>query len=127
MAYIRKPSNGKWSYTASLGIDSLTHKQKQKTKSRFATKKEGISAARKVEAEIENGIFVKETKITFESFAQDWIKTYAQNANISSVKARSKEMKHFISVWGPYALKKINKRIYQKPIIEISKNTAEIM
>src|SRR4051794_5898367 len=118
MAYIQKRSNGKWSYTVSLGIDPLTQKQKQKTKSGFATKKEAVSAARKVEAEVENGTFIKETKMTFESFAQDWINVYSQNAKISSVRARSKEMKHFISVWGPYPLKKISKQIYQKRIFE---------
>ncbi|MBT2729203.1 site-specific integrase [Bacillus sp. ISL-75] len=120
MAYIRKRNNGKWSYTVSLGIDPLTQKQKQITKSGFATKKEAASAARKVEAEIENGGFIKETKMTFESFAQDWIKLYAQNAKISSVRARSKEMKHFIKVWGPYPLKKISKQIYQRRIVELS-------
>lgn len=120
MAYIQKRSNGKWSYTVSLGIDPLTRKQKQKTKSGFATKKEAVSAARKVEAEIENGIFIKETKMTFETFTQDWIKVYAQNAKISSVRARSKEMKHFISAWGAHPLKKITKHMYQKRIVELS-------
>lgn len=120
MAYIRKRSNGKWSYTVSCGMDPLTKKQKQITKSGFATKKEAISAARKIEAEVENGTYLKETKMTFESFSHDWIKLYSQNAKISSVRARSKEMKHFISVWGPYPLKKINKQIYQKRIVELS-------
>ncbi|WP_461611923.1 site-specific integrase [Cytobacillus kochii] len=119
MAYIRKRGN-KWSYTVSCGIDPLTKKPKQITKSGFATKKEATSAARKIEAEVENGTYLKETNTTFEAFAQEWIKVYAQNAKISSVRARSKEMKHFISVWGPYQLKKISKQIYQKRIIELS-------
>ncbi|MCQ6281594.1 tyrosine-type recombinase/integrase [Bacillus sp. EB600] len=120
MAYIHKRSNGKWAYTVSCGIEPLTKKPKQITKSSFATKKEATSAARKVEAEVENGTFLKETKMTFESFAKDWIKVYAQNTKISSVRARSKEMKHFISVWGPYPLKKVSKQIYQKRIMELS-------
>lgn len=119
MAYYRN-RNGKWSYTVSLGIDPLTQKQKQITKSGFATKKEAISAARKVELEIENGTFIKETTMTFEAFTSEWIKYYSQSVKISSVRARSKEMKHFISVWGPYPLKKITKRIYQKRIVELS-------
>ena len=45
--------------------------------------------------------------MTFETFTNDWIKVYAQNAKISSVRARSKEMKHFISVWGPINLKRL--------------------
>jgi integrase len=119
MAYYRN-RNGKWSYTVSLGIDPLTRKQKQLTKSGFASKKEAASAAKKVELEIENGTFIKETTMTFEAFTSEWIKYYSQSAKISSVRARSKEMKHFISVWGPYPLKKITKRIYQKRIVELS-------
>jgi integrase len=120
MAYIYKRNNGKWGYTVSLGIDPLTKSQKQKTKSTFKTRKEAVSAARKLEAEIENGTYVEETKMTFEVFAQQWIKIYALNAKVSSVRARSKEMNHFISVWGPYPLKKISKQIYYKRIIELS-------
>lgn len=120
MAYYKKRSNGKWMYTVSLGIDPLTKKQKQKTKSGFATKKEAMAAARIVEAEVENGAFINETKMTFEAFTGDWINAYAQNAKISSVRARNKEMKHFISVWGPYPLKKITKQMYQKKILELS-------
>lgn len=71
MAYYRN-RNGKWSYTVSLGMDPLTQKQKQITKSGFATKKEAISAARKVELEIENGTFIKETTMTFEAFTSEW-------------------------------------------------------
>jgi integrase len=120
MAYIRKRSNGKWAYTVSVGIDPLTQKQKQKTKSGFDTKKEAVSAARKVEADIENGTFVKETKMTFESFTEDWIKAYSQNAKISSVRARSKEMKHFINVWGSLPIKKISKLMYQNRLMELN-------
>ncbi|MEC3814162.1 Arm DNA-binding domain-containing protein [Bacillus altitudinis] len=106
MAYIHKRKNGKWAYTVSIGIDPLTKKQKRITKSGFASKKEANSAARKLEEEIENGTFVKETKMTFEAFSQEWLSVYAQNSKVSSVRARSKEMKHFVSVWGPYPLKK---------------------
>lgn len=77
---------------------STDSKTETKNQIRICNKKEAVSAARRVEAEIENGPFVKETKMTFEMFAQDWIKVYSQNAKVSSVRARSKEMKHFISV-----------------------------
>ncbi|WP_240482450.1 Arm DNA-binding domain-containing protein [Fictibacillus enclensis] len=120
MAYFRKSSNGKWSYTISLGIDPLTKVQKQKTKSGFPTKKEAVSAARALEAEVEAGTYIKESKMTFQSFTDDWIKAYGQNAKVSSVRARSKELKHFTSVWGPYPLNKITRRDYQKRIIELS-------
>ncbi|WP_066057299.1 site-specific integrase [Robertmurraya korlensis] len=119
MAYIYKRDK-KWGYTVSLGIDPLTKRQKQKTKATFKTRKEAVSAARKLEAEIENGTYVEETKMTFEAFARQWIENYALNAKISSVRARSKEMNLFISEWGPYPLKKISKQVYHRRIIELS-------
>ena len=124
MAYIFK-RNGKWGYTVSLGIDPLTGRQKQKSQRNFTTKKEAVSTARKLEAEVENGTYVDETKMTFEVFAQEWIKVYAQNAKVSSVRARRKEMNHFISVWGHYQLKKITKRIYQNRILELSEKYSQ--
>jgi hypothetical protein len=51
----------------------------------------------------------KETNTTFKAFTQDWIKIYSQYTKISSVRARNKEMKHFISVLEPYQLIKISK------------------
>ncbi len=57
----------------------------------------------------------------FDNGIMEWMKTYVQCAKISSIRARSKEMKHFISIWGPLPLKKITKQMYQKRIIELSK------
>ncbi|WP_269749102.1 site-specific integrase [Halobacillus mangrovi] len=120
MAYIRKRKNGKWSYTVSVGIDPLTKRQKQKTKSGFNTSKEAKSAARKLEEEIEKGTYVNESRINFEAFTQEWIKVYGQNAKTSSVRARKKEMNHFISVWGPYSLNKITKQNYHEVIVKLA-------
>ncbi|WP_338779560.1 hypothetical protein [Metabacillus sp. FJAT-52054] len=58
--------------------------------------------------------------MTFETFADDWIKIYAKIAKVSSVRARSKEMKYFISAWGPYPLAKVTKQLYQKRLHELS-------
>lgn len=42
------------------------------------------------------------TNTLIEKNAHDWLKTYSRSGvKISSVRAREKEMKHFISVWGP--------------------------
>ena len=39
---------------------------------------------------------------------------------MSSVRARDKEMKHFINVWGPYPISRITKKMYQDRIIDLS-------
>ncbi|APH06545.1 site-specific integrase [Bacillus weihaiensis] len=110
-----------WSYKVYLGTDPLTNKRMFDRKGGFKTQREAKAAARLVEIEKENGTYLKESEIPFEKFAQDWLKTYSRSGvKISSVRAREKEMKHFINVWGHYPISKITKKMYQDRIIDLS-------
>ncbi|MGD6845211.1 tyrosine-type recombinase/integrase [Bacillus infantis] len=110
-----------WTYIIDLGFDPLTKKRQQISKGGFKTKKEAQAAARIVELEKQNGTLVKESKISFEQFALDWLKAYSRSGvKISSVRAREKEMKHFTSVWGPFPVGRITKKMYQDRIIDLS-------
>nr|WP_151257072.1 hypothetical protein [Bacillus stercoris] len=61
------------------------------------------------------------SKLSFEQFVKDWIKTYSRSGvKISSVQAREKEVKHFISVWGPFKISQITKKMYQDRMLELS-------
>ncbi|HZG72781.1 MAG TPA: Arm DNA-binding domain-containing protein, partial [Chondromyces sp.] len=92
-----------WSYHIYLGTDPLTKKRLEISKGGFKTKKEAQAAARLIELQKDNGTLIKESNLSFETFAKDWLKTYSRSGvKISSVRAREKEMKHFISVWGSY-------------------------
>ena len=110
-----------WTYVVDMGIDPLTKKRRpQISKGGFKTKKEAMAAARIVELEKQNGTLTKESLIPFEQFAQDWLKNYSRSGvKISSVRAREKEMKHFISVWGPFPISKITKKMYQERILDL--------
>ncbi len=110
-----------WSYHIYLGIDPLTKKRMEISKGGFKTKKEAAAAARIVEMEKENGTLIKESRMSFEEFAKDWLKSYGRSGvKISSVRAREKEMKHFISVWGSFPISKITKKMYQDRILDLS-------
>lgn len=39
---------------------------------------------------------------------------------ISTVRAREKEMKKFIAVWGPYPITKITKKMYENRMLELN-------
>ncbi|MBD7966248.1 site-specific integrase [Fictibacillus norfolkensis] len=119
MAHYRKRGE-RWSYIIDYGIDPLTKKRRQISKGGFEKKRDAQAAARIIEREIENGTFTKESSMPFETFAHDWLKSYGPKVKISSVRARDKEMKHFISVWGPYPIKNITKKMYQDRINELS-------
>ncbi|WP_110926843.1 site-specific integrase [Bacillus massiliglaciei] len=109
-----------WSYHIYLGIDPLTKKRMEISKGGFKTKKEAQAAARLVEIEKQNGTLIKESRMSFEEFAKDWLKSYSRSGvKVSSVRAREKEMKHFISVWGPYPISKITKKMYQDRILDL--------
>lgn len=110
-----------WTYVVDMGIDPLTKKRRpQISKGGFKTKREAQAAARLVEMEKEKGTLTKESRMPFESFAKDWLKSYSRSGvKVSSVRAREKEMKHFVSVWGAYPVSKITKKMYQERMLEI--------
>lgn len=115
-----------WSYHIYLGIDPLTKKRKEISKGGFKTKKEAQAAARLVELAKDNGTLIKESDMPFEQFAQDWLKTYSRSGvKISSVRAREKEMKHFTSVWGPYPISRITKKMYEERILELNEKYSQ--
>jgi integrase len=92
----------------------------------FKTKKEAQAAARNIEQEKDNGTLIKESNISFENFSYDWLKTYGRSwVKVSSVRARDKEMKHFISVWGPYSISRITKKMYQDRIFDLSEQHSQ--
>ncbi|MGD7007576.1 tyrosine-type recombinase/integrase [Metabacillus sp. 84] len=63
MAYFRKLSNGKWSFTVDVGRDPLSGKRKQVTRGGFKLKKDAAEAAAQVAQEFKNK---KPGSLTFE-------------------------------------------------------------
>jgi integrase len=107
-------------------MDSATKKRREISKGGFKTKKEAQAAARLVELAKDNGTLIKESEMPFEQFTQDWLKTYSRSGvKISSVRAREKEMKHFTSVWGPYPISRITKKMYEERILELNEKYSQ--
>jgi hypothetical protein len=76
-----------WTYKVYIGTDPLTKKRIYESKGGFKTQKEAKAAARLVEIQKENGTFIKESNISFETFAKDWLKTYSRSGvKVSSVR-----------------------------------------
>ncbi|WP_456272648.1 site-specific integrase [Bacillus sp. AK031] len=115
-----------WTYRVYMGVDPLTKKRITESKGGFKTQREAKAAARLIETQKENGTYLKESEMSFEQFTRDWLKTYGRSGvKVSSVRAREKEMKHFISVWGPYPISKISKKMYQDRIIVLSEQYSQ--
>ncbi|WP_285769115.1 Arm DNA-binding domain-containing protein [Peribacillus sp. SI8-4] len=56
-----------------IGIDPVTGKRKQKTKSGFTIKKEAVVAPAALIHELEQGIYIEESCQTFADFAKEWL------------------------------------------------------
>lgn len=78
MGYIRKRSNG-WSYTVSLGLNLKTNEYKQKSKGGFKTKAECKAAMVEIENKINKNEYFEESKITLESYLNEWLDNIRYN------------------------------------------------
>lgn len=114
MAYIRKRGST-WSYTADIGIDPVTGKRKQKTQGGFSSKREASAAAKIVEYQYSQGIYVHEKNITFKDFANDWLRLYAATGKIkeSSVDARRTCMNRIFKHISNIPIKNVTRKMYQ--------------
>lgn len=119
MAYIRK--RGKtWYYTVDIGRDPVTGGRRQETKGGFRTKKDAEIAAAKVEADVANGIFVKETRSTFEEYAETWLKMYKlTDAKPSSIRQREYQIQTLNEYFGKLPLPSITKKKYREAILDM--------
>lgn len=63
----------RWAYVVDAGIDPVSGKRRQRTKSGFATKKEAESALREMIGTVEAGTYVSTTGVTVGEYLAGWI------------------------------------------------------
>lgn len=109
----------KWSFTIDIGIDPRTGKRKQKTMSGFNTRAEAVEKATEIHYELTQGTYIKEKDITFEQFAEDWLKLYEKTVKTSTVRIRNHETNHLIEQFKYVKLKDITKKMYQDCLLRL--------
>jgi integrase len=137
MAYIRRRGckcpkdakrctcGAKWSFTIDIGTDPVTGKRKQLTKSGFDTRRDAELAAIRAEAEVASGTFVRETRATFEEYAQLWLKQYQMSgAKKSSIRQRDYQIRSLLRYFGKKELSKITRKNYREAILDMSSKMA---
>ncbi|MGG0844081.1 tyrosine-type recombinase/integrase [Peribacillus simplex] len=120
MAYFRKRGD-KWSYTVNLGIDPITKKRKQITKSGFSSKTAAKDAAKEIEFKVSRGEFVQDSNMNFHTLAEKWLESYSTQAKVSSVLARTKESNVLLKQWKNTPIKSISKSVYREYLNELCK------
>lgn len=106
MAYFRK--RGKtWSFT----IDG-------KEKGGFRTKKDAEIAATKMQLEIDTGMYIQPSEITFKDYAENvWLPVYGRSVKPGSIRVRQHELRALIEVLGAETkMQKISAPYYEKAI-----------
>lgn len=102
-----------WSYSVDIGRDE-TGKRKKKGKGGFRTQKEAKEAAAIMEAELANGIFVDEKKITFGEFANKWLQKHRNEIKPTSLYIYEYAVNKLNNIFNNTILKNITKIQYQK-------------
>ncbi|MGX7593666.1 tyrosine-type recombinase/integrase [Planococcus plakortidis] len=124
MAHFRE-KNGSWEYIVSAGKDPVTQKYTKIRKSGFRTKTAAKNEARRIEEELKQGTYVKESSTTFGAFVDQWLAHYEKRAKVSSVRARRIAAKRLLDVWEHHPVSSITLSMYQQRMDDLSLQFSE--
>lgn len=119
MATYEKRGNT-WRYRISTGKNPTTGKYEYISKSGFQRKSDAKHHAEMVERQLRTGEYIAPSTSTFKQVADDWLKQYANDVKVSSVRAREKAIYHAIQRFGTYPIQSIKKRDYQRFVDDMS-------
>lgn len=110
-----------WTYIVDVGINPKTGRRKQDKKGGFKTKAAAQSACAKVIQEVENGTYIHESNITFEEFAEDWLKFYENTGKVkeSSVRIRKHEIGKLKPFLAKLKMKDVSRKRYQDILFKL--------
>ncbi|MCO5361074.1 tyrosine-type recombinase/integrase [Staphylococcus pasteuri] len=109
-----------WRYRISTGKNPTTGKYEYISKSGFKRKSDAKHHAEMVERQLRNGDYIAPSAYTFKEFANAWLKQYANDVKVSSVRAREKAIHHATERFGDYPIQSIKKHDYQLFVDDMS-------
>jgi integrase len=115
-----------------IGRDPRTGKRKQVTQGGFKTKEEAELAVATLLNEVNQGTYIKESKILFKDFAQKWLSTYQERtaAKPGTIRLRQYSINKLLPYLGNSKLKVISDDMFQAALDDLkeqglSKSTLE--
>lgn len=111
----------KWAFMIDIGIDPVTGKRKQKGKGGFRTKQEAEAAAAILIYEVEEGMYVEETKQTFSAFSTEWLTIYRDSNDVKpgTIRVRLHEIGKLMPYFAQLKLKDITRKKYQDALNDL--------
>lgn len=123
MHVYKKPS-GLWAYKIDIGKNPRTGKRQQKEKGGFKRAKDARIAGEEALQQYRNKGFARPEAVTFGDFAQEWLKTYATVAKVSSVRIRKHQLGHLNRYFEKIPVQEIHKKQYQDALLSLTKTLA---
>ncbi|WP_066301125.1 tyrosine-type recombinase/integrase [Bacillus sp. FJAT-29937] len=111
----------KWAFVVDIGIDPITGKRKQKSKSGFLTQQEAEAAANTLIYELNQGTYVEETDKTFSDFANEWLPIYRDSKDVKpgTIRVRIHEIGRLLPYFAQLKLKDITRKMYQDALNDL--------
>jgi len=111
----------KWAFIIDIGLDPVTGKRKQKTKSGFKTKQEAETATATLIHELSEGMYMEETDQTFSEFANDWLLIYSEEKSVKpgTIRVRIHEINKLLPYFAQLKLKDITGKKYQDALNDL--------
>ncbi|WP_145422142.1 tyrosine-type recombinase/integrase [Staphylococcus hominis] len=120
MASYDQIAKNNWRYRISLGKNAETGKYEYISKTGFKRKSDAKHQAEMIERQLRNGEYIPPSSSTFKQVADDWIKQYANDVKVSSVRAREKAIHHAIERFNTKPIQTIKKHDYQRFVDDMS-------
>ena len=120
MASYDQIAKNNWRYRISLGKNPQTGKYEYISKTGFKRKSDAKHHAEMIERQLRNGEYIATSSSTFKQVADDWLKQYANEVKVSSVRAREKAIHHAVQRFGTYPIQTIKKHDYQRFVDDMS-------
>ena len=120
MASYDQIAKNNWRYRISLGKNTETGKYEYISKTGFKRKSDAKHQAEMIERQLRNGEYIPPSSSTFKQVADDWIKQYAKDVKISSVRTREKAIHHAIERFNTKPIQTIKKHDYQRFVDDMS-------
>lgn len=120
MASYDQIAKNNWRYRISLGKNPQTGKYEYISKTGFKRKSDAKHHAEMIERQLRTGEYIAPSTSTFKQVADDWLKQYANEVKVSSVRAREKAIYHAVQRFGSHPIQSIKKHDYQRFVDDMS-------
>ncbi|MBU9723650.1 MULTISPECIES: tyrosine-type recombinase/integrase [Bacillaceae] len=118
----KKCSCGKsWTYWVDIGPDPKTGERRQESKGGFKTRKDAEDAVAALITDVKQGTFIKESKILFKDFAEQWLPMYIDRTcpKPGTIRLRKYGINKLLPYLAHIKLKNVSEEMFQEALNDL--------